>query len=188
VSVFGGRRRASTPPETTAGTREESPRRPAVDRSTQPAVAKAPPAGDGGSNGRQGAKVANIGKSISIHGDLTGDEDLLLEGTVEGKVLLPNNELTIGADGRIPADVSAKSVIVIGHVKGDVEATERIEIRNTGVVDGNIRAPSLVIADGAVLNGNIEMGAQASAAKAESTVKKSVAQPQPGAPAPPPAG
>ena len=138
--------------------------------------------------GAGGVSVAIIGKSIVLKGDLSGDEDLTIDGRVEGAIQLSNHELTIGENGKAQAELFDKSVVVIGHVKGDVVATERIEIRSTGVVEGNIRAPSLVIADGAVLNGNIEMGGQASAPKAESTAKKSVAQPQPGAPAPPPAG
>jgi cytoskeletal protein CcmA (bactofilin family) len=140
-------------------------------------------------NNTLGGNVANIGKSISIHGDLTGDEDLLLEGTVEGKVKLPNNELTIGADGRIPADVSAKSVIVIGHVKGDVVATERVEICETGVVHGNIRTPRLIVKEGATLHGSIEMGAENSEQQATSaSPPKRKNDPSRSASPPPPAG
>jgi cytoskeletal protein CcmA (bactofilin family) len=113
--------------------------------------------------------MAHIGKSISIHGDLTGDEDLVLEGTVEGKVSLPNNELTIGANGLIPADVNAKSVIVIGHVRGNVNGTERVEIQASGVVEGDVRTPRLIVAEGAVLNGSILM--------ADETPAKTVAVP-----------
>jgi len=133
--------------------------------------------------------VAHIGKSISIHGDLTGNEDLVLEGTVEGKVHLPNNELTIGADGRIPAEVNAKSVIVIGHVKGDVNATERLEVRETGVVEGNVRTPRLVVAEGAILKGGIEMAPTSGAGASAGDTKRSAAQGAKGssASAPPPA-
>lgn len=130
--------------------------------------------------------MANIGKSISIHGDLTGDEDLLLEGTVEGKVKLPNNELTIGADGRIPADVSAKSVIVIGHIKGDVDATERVEIRETGVVEGSIRSPKLIVQEGAILRGTIEMGGKQSAPETAAPEKRASDSRRPAASTPPP--
>ncbi len=118
---------------------------------------------------RKGEDMAHIGRSISIHGDLTGDEDLVLEGTVEGKVSLPNNELTIGANGLIPADVNAKSVIVIGHVRGNVNGTERVEIQASGVVEGDVRTPRLIVAEGAVLNGSILM--------ADETPAKTVAVP-----------
>lgn len=102
--------------------------------------------------------MANIGKSISIKGDLTGNEDLVIEGTVEGKVDLPSNELTIGESGKVRADVHAKSVIVVGTVSGNVSAAERIEIQSTGLVEGDVRGPRLVIQEGARLNGSVEMG------------------------------
>ena len=102
--------------------------------------------------------MANIGKSITIKGDLSGDEDLVVEGTVEGKVDLPSNQLTIGANGNVRADVSAKTVVVIGKVAGNVTGTERVEIEASGSVDGDVRAPRLVVQEGAVLNGAVEMG------------------------------
>jgi cytoskeletal protein CcmA (bactofilin family) len=101
--------------------------------------------------------MANIGKSISIKGDLTGNEDLVLEGKVEGKVELPNNQLTVGANGVVKAEIQAKSVVVVGKVTGNIRGTERIEIQATGVVDGDVAAPRLVVAEGAVLNGAIQM-------------------------------
>jgi cytoskeletal protein CcmA (bactofilin family) len=101
--------------------------------------------------------MANIGKSISIKGDLSGNEDLVIEGKVEGKVELPNNQLTIGANGLAKAEIHAKTVVVIGKVAGNVRGTERIEIQATGIVDGDVAAPRLVVAEGAVLNGSIQM-------------------------------
>jgi cytoskeletal protein CcmA (bactofilin family) len=101
--------------------------------------------------------MANIGKSISIKGDLTGNEDLVIEGKVEGKVELPNNQLTVGANGIVKAEVSAKSVVVIGRVAGNVKGSERIEIQATGIVEGDVAAPRLVVAEGAVVNGSIQM-------------------------------
>ena len=101
--------------------------------------------------------MANIGKSISIKGDLTGNEDLVLEGKVEGKVELPNNQLTVGANGVVKAEIKAKSVVVVGKVTGNIRGTERIEIQATGVVDGDVSAPRLVVAEGAQIDGAIEM-------------------------------
>ena len=102
--------------------------------------------------------MANIGKSISLKGDLSGNEDLIIEGHVEGRVDLPSNLLTIGANGSVNAEVQAKTVVVIGKVTGNVSATERIEIQATGLVNGDVSAPRLVVAEGAVVNGSIEMG------------------------------
>ena len=101
--------------------------------------------------------MANIGKSITINGDLTGEEDLVIEGKVEGKVTLPNSVLTIGANGTIKAEVQAKSVVVVGRVSGNVRGTERVEIQATGIVEGDVIAPRLVVAEGAVVNGSIQM-------------------------------
>ena len=108
--------------------------------------------------------MANIGKSITINGDLTGEEDLVIEGKVEGKVTLPNSQLTIGANGSIKAEVQAKSVVVIGRVSGNVRGTERVEIQATGIVEGDVIAPRLVVAEGAVVNGSIQMTSKPGAA------------------------
>ena len=127
---------------------------------TQPARGAAPRATSTGGE----TIVANIGKSISIKGDLTGNEDMVIEGTVEGKVDLPNNQLTIGENGAVTAQVNAKTVVVVGRVTGNVHGTERVEVQATGVVDGDVSAPKLVIAEGAVVNGTIQMNAKSGAA------------------------
>ena len=103
--------------------------------------------------------MAHIGKSIAISGDLTGEEDLVVEGKVEGKVSLPNSQLTVGAGGQVQAEVKAKSIVVIGRVAGNLHGSERIEIQATGVVEGDVSAPKLIVAEGAVLNGSISMTA-----------------------------
>ena len=102
--------------------------------------------------------MANIGKAISIRGDLTGNEDMVIEGQVEGKVDLPNNQLTIGADGKVKAEIHAKGIVIIGHVIGNVIGLERVEIQATGRVEGDVTAPKLIVAEGAQLNGAIQMG------------------------------
>ena len=126
--------------------------------------------------------MANIGKSIAIKGDLTGNEDIVIEGKVDGKVELPNNELTIGANGSIKAEIHAKSVIVVGHVVGNINGIERVEIQATGQVEGDVTAPKLIVAEGAQLNGAIQMsqkgnrtaatGPEAAAAPTAADVRK----------------
>ena len=126
--------------------------------------------------------MANIGKSISIRGDLTGNEDMVIEGQVEGKVDLPNNQLTVGANGKVKAEIHAKSVVVVGHVDGNVFGLERIEIQATGRVEGDVTAPKLIVAEGAQLNGAIKMtqkgdrsgtaGSEAAAAPTAAGVRK----------------
>ena len=144
MSLFGGRR------DSDQGEPGEVPLAAPAPRPAAPAVrTKSSVEGD--------REMANIGKSISIKGDLSGNEDLVIEGKVEGKVDLPNNQLTIGANGSVKAEVKAKTVIVVGKVAGNVNGTERIEIQATGVVDGDVTAPRLVVAEGAVVNGSIQM-------------------------------
>src|SRR5690242_11775213 len=102
----------------------------------------------------------NIGKSVVIKGELTGSEDLTIEGHVEGKIELRQNILTIGPNGKIKAQVFAKTVVVQGEVQGDITATERVDIRDNGVVDGDLSAPRVAIADGAHFRGSIDMQKQ----------------------------
>jgi cytoskeletal protein CcmA (bactofilin family) len=100
---------------------------------------------------------AVIGRSIQIKGDLRGGEDLRIEGDVSGTVELRNNALTIGKDGKVKADVYAKSIAVDGETKGDLYATECVSIHVNARVQGNIIAPKVGIEEGAHFKGSIEM-------------------------------
>ena len=99
----------------------------------------------------------NIGKSVVIKGELNGSEDLTIEGHVEGTIQLRDHVLTIGANGRIKAQVFAKAVIILGEVTGNVTATEKVDIRDNGSVDGDIASPRVAIAEGAHFRGAIDM-------------------------------
>ena len=103
------------------------------------------------------AERASIGKSIVINGELSGGEDLTIEGTVEGKIELRDHVLTVGLNGRITAQVSAKSIVVFGQVVGNLTATEKVDIKEKGSVEGDIVAPRLAIADGSHFRGSVEM-------------------------------
>ena len=100
---------------------------------------------------------ATIGPSISIKGDLTGEEDLIIQGRVEGKVDLKQNSITIGKNGRAKADIHGKTVTVEGEIEGNLFAQEQIVIRLSGKVRGNIAAPRVTIEDGAKFKGSIDM-------------------------------
>jgi cytoskeletal protein CcmA (bactofilin family) len=104
--------------------------------------------------------VVNIGKSVVIKGELSGSEDLTIEGQVEGKIELRQNVLTIGPNGKIKAQVFAKAVIVLGEVVGNVTATEKVDIRDNGSVDGDLVSPRVAIAEGAHFRGSIDMQRQ----------------------------
>jgi cytoskeletal protein CcmA (bactofilin family) len=106
---------------------------------------------------RESVNMGHIGKSVVIKGDLSGSEDLTIEGSVEGKIELRQNVLTIGANGKIKAQVFAKIVVVHGEVVGNISASERVEIRDNGSVDGDLAAPRIAIADGAHFRGSIDM-------------------------------
>ena len=101
--------------------------------------------------------MVNIGKSVIIKGELSGSEDLTIEGQVEGKIELRQNILTIGPNAKITAQVFAKAVVVQGEVHGNVTATEKVDIRDAGSVDGDLSAPRVAIADGAHFRGSIDM-------------------------------
>ncbi len=99
----------------------------------------------------------NIGKSVVIKGELSGSEDLTIEGHCEGRIELRDNVLTIGPNGKIRAEVFAKSVIVLGEVVGNVTASEKVDIRDNGSVDGDIISPRVAIAEGAHFRGSVDM-------------------------------
>ena len=110
--------------------------------------------------------VVNIGKSVVIKGELNGSEDLTIEGHVEGKIELKDHVLTIGPNGKIKAAVFAKAVIVLGEVNGNVSATEKVDIRDGGSVDGDIVSPRVAIAEGAHFRGSVDMQRKGAPAQA----------------------
>jgi cytoskeletal protein CcmA (bactofilin family) len=131
--------------------------------------------------------VVNIGKSVVIKGELNGSEDLTVEGHVEGKVELKDHVLTIGPHGRIKAEVFAKAVIVLGEVTGNILASEKVDIRDNGSVDGNIISPRVAIAEGAHFRGSVDMQRKAETGKTETGKPAAVpaAEAKPAAAAPP---
>jgi cytoskeletal protein CcmA (bactofilin family) len=128
--------------------------------------------------------AVNIGKSVVIKGELNGSEDLTIEGQVEGKIELRQNVLTIGPNGKIKAQVFAKAVIVLGEVTGNVTATEKVDIRDNGSVDGDIAAPRVAIAEGAHFRGSIDMqrtGAKPGEAKTDTKAAETKTDARPAA-------
>lgn len=99
-----------------------------------------------------------IGPQTRIQGELLGAEDVLVEGRVEGRVLLAR-EFRVGPSGVVVADVHAGTVVIAGQVTGDVNATERVEILPSGSLEGNIRAPKVAVGEGARFKGSVDMSA-----------------------------
>jgi cytoskeletal protein CcmA (bactofilin family) len=100
-----------------------------------------------------------IGKSVVIRGELSGSEDLYIDGDVEGTVTLPESRLTIGPNARVRADISVRDVIILGHLTGNVQATGRVDLRQSALVSGDILAGRLSIEESAVLTGRVELKA-----------------------------
>ena len=101
--------------------------------------------------------VTTIGETIVFKGELSGDEDLVIDGQVEGKINLNQNALTVGEHGKVKATVVAKTVVVAGKVRGNIIAAEKVDVRDTCSMEGDICAPRVVIALGAYFRGGIDM-------------------------------
>ena len=108
-------------------------------------------------------KSALIGAGIHVNGDITGTENLVVEGKVEGKIELPSSKVVIGQSGKVAANIVAKTVEIEGTHSGDVEGRERVVIAKSGNVRGNITAPRVMLEDGAVFKGSIEINPSESA-------------------------
>ena len=100
--------------------------------------------------------ASQIGKSLKLKGTISGGEDVYVDGEVEGKVELEKNSLTVGPHGNILADVTARSIIVHGRVKGPVQAIERIELRKTGSLESDLVTARIIVEDGASFRGSID--------------------------------
>jgi cytoskeletal protein CcmA (bactofilin family) len=100
---------------------------------------------------------ARIGKTVVIRGELKGSEDLIIDGQVEGTISLAEGRLTIGPDANVAADLTAKEVLILGHVKGNIVATGRVELRAGSNVEGDVRALRLAVEDNAVFRGKVDL-------------------------------
>jgi cytoskeletal protein CcmA (bactofilin family) len=127
--------------------------------------------------------TARLGPSLHVKGEISGNEDLYIEGTVEGLVHLDKRKLTVGATAELAADVIAGEVIVYGSVKGNVHGKSKIEIKKDGSVNGDLTTAQIIIEDGAYFKGSIEIEKSA-----EKEGDKNVFSPTASAPATPAAG
>src|SRR5438477_4547625 len=114
-----------------------------------------------------------FGPNVTIDGTISGSEAVLIEGTVRGKINL-TNDLRIGTKARVEAAVHAKNVTIEGKLNGDVSADDRVELIASATVDGNIKAPKIIVAEGARFRGNVDMGSAKPSAHSEpASAKKS---------------
>ena len=100
---------------------------------------------------------ATIGRSLVIKGEVSGAEALYIDGRIEGKITLTDHRVTIGRNGSVQADITAREVVVMGKVTGNIECTDRVDIRSEGVVNGNVSTIRISVEDGAVLKGGIQV-------------------------------
>lgn len=123
------------------------PVRPAAPAPTFEPARPAPPTGE----------QATIGKGLFIKGEITGSESLFIDGKVEGSVNLPGNRVTVGRNGQVNASINAREIVVLGKVKGNVAATDRVDIRAEGALTGDVAAARISIEDGAFFKGGIDI-------------------------------
>lgn len=134
------------------------------DETTNPAMPQQPdyaPGPERATAARTGER-ATIGRSITIRGEVSGDEDILIQGRVEGSVNLGQHNVTVGPEGEVKADIAGRIVTLEGSVEGDVRAQEQVVLRSSARVQGDITAPRVVLEDGARFRGGVDMGEPAS--------------------------
>jgi cytoskeletal protein CcmA (bactofilin family) len=100
---------------------------------------------------------ATIGKGLYIKGEITGSESLYIDGKVEGSLNLPGNRVTVGRNGQVSANITAREIVVLGKVRGNVSATDRVDIRAEGSLNGDVAAARISIEDGAYFKGGIDI-------------------------------
>ena len=127
----------------------------------------------GGSGDRASAR---LGSSLHVKGEITGSEDLLIDGSVEGLIQLDERKLTVGATAKVTADIIAREVVVYGTVKGNLRAKDRIEIKKDGSVNGDLTTSRIMIEDGAYFKGSIEIDKAAEKDTSHSAFAKSSSQ------------
>ncbi len=128
--------------------------------------------------------TARLGASLHIKGEITGNEDLQVDGTVEGLVQLDERKLTVGPSAKVTADIIAREVVVYGNVKGNVRAKDRIEIKKDGAVNGDLTTARIMIEDGAYFKGSIEIDKTAEKDSDKHAFTRSNATPAPAIAAP----
>jgi cytoskeletal protein CcmA (bactofilin family) len=100
---------------------------------------------------------ATVGKGLFFKGEITGSESLFIDGKVEGTIVLPGNRVTIGRNGQVASNITAREIVIMGKVRGDVSASDRVDIRAEGALTGNVSAARISIEDGAFFKGGIDI-------------------------------
>ncbi|MGB6131471.1 MAG: polymer-forming cytoskeletal protein [Acidobacteriaceae bacterium] len=141
---------SGTGPQSPEPVRPATPSTPNFESIARPAPAPAAPAAATG-------EQATIGKSLVIKGEVTGSESLYIDGKVEGSINLAGNRVTVGRNGQVAANISAREIVVLGKVRGNVTASDRVDIRSEGSLTGDVTAQRISIEDGAFFKGGIDI-------------------------------
>jgi cytoskeletal protein CcmA (bactofilin family) len=132
------------------------PSRPAVPPTTNSETTSPRPSGASPATSAT-SDQATIGKSLVVKGEVTGSESLYIDGKVEGAINLPGNRITVGRNGQVSANISAREVVVLGKVRGNINASDRVDIRSEGSLTGDVIAQRISIEDGAFFKGGIDI-------------------------------
>jgi len=123
--------------------------------------------------------TARLGPSLHVKGEISGNEDLVIDGSVEGLVQLDERKLTVGATAKVTADIIAREVVVFGTVKGNLRAKDRIEIKKDGSVNGDLTTARIMIEDGAYFKGSIEIDKSSEKESGSGTFARTSSSPAP---------
>ena len=149
-----------------------NPQNPEPPRPATPAAAPsfdaAPRSASAPTPSASAGEQATIGKSLIIKGEVTGSESLYIDGKVEGSINLSGNRVTVGRNGQVAANISAREIVVLGKVRGNVTASDRVDIRSEGSLTGDVTAQRISIEDGAFFKGGIDIRKPGSGEKSES--------------------
>jgi cytoskeletal protein CcmA (bactofilin family) len=159
----------------------QTPPTPEPARPQPPAGAPAYDASRAGSSATATGEQATIGKSLVVKGELSGSESLYVDGKVEGAINLPGNRVTVGRNGQVAANIMAREIVVLGKVRGNCQASDRVDIRSEGSLTGDVVAARISIEDGAFFKGGIDIRKPGNEAKgatpAATTDKPAVPEP-----------
>ena len=144
-------------PATPEPTRPQTPATNFEPASSAASPRPAAPAANGPAASVPAGEQATIGKSLIVKGELTGSESLYIDGKVEGAINLPGNRVTVGRNGQVAANIVAREVVVLGKVRGNCQASDRVDIRSEGSLTGDVIAARISIEDGAFFKGGIDI-------------------------------
>jgi cytoskeletal protein CcmA (bactofilin family) len=151
----------------------QTPPTPEPARPQPPAGAPAFDASRAGSTATATGEQATIGKSLVVKGELSGSESLYVDGKVEGAINLPGNRVTVGRNGQVAANIMAREIVVLGKVRGNCQASDRVDIRSEGSLTGDVVAARISIEDGAFFKGGIDIRKPGNEAKGASSSSSS---------------